>query len=80
MKIIETDETVVINGYEIEGHIDYELVCASCGCERIFHEMYDSFFCPRCNEWLEVTCEYPDCSYCAKRPKRPLPRRWKFFK
>lgn len=33
---------------------------------------YDSYYCSLCNEWLDPKCEDPDCSYCPKRPDRPM--------
>lgn len=38
-----------------------------------YADLYDAYFCRDCNEWLEATCNDPDCEECAERPERPLP-------
>ncbi|WP_090866196.1 hypothetical protein [Oceanobacillus limi] len=72
MKIKETESSVIINGYRIDGFIDHEMKCDTCHTNLVLYEHYDSFFCPRCNEWTENTCDDPECSFCVMRPKEPI--------
>ena len=64
-------EQITIGTETLTGRID-ETPCETCGERRIYHDKYDAFFCPQCNQWLEVTCGDPSCRYCAARPNRPL--------
>ncbi|MCE4048833.1 MULTISPECIES: hypothetical protein [Bacillaceae] len=73
MKIEEKDDLVIIDGIEIDGSIDMEQHCKKCQHNLVYYEDYDAYFCPSCNEWTEVKCEDPNCSYCPKRPEKPLP-------
>jgi hypothetical protein len=72
MNIMETDTTVIVDGFEFEGFIDDENLCKNCGNNQIYFDKYDAYFCPKCNLWLENKCGDPDCYYCPKRPDRPL--------
>ena len=62
---------VVIDGREIDGHID-ERVCPKCGRARIYYDDYDAYFCAFCNVWLESRCSDAMCEYCRSRPENPL--------
>lgn len=45
-------------------------------CDDRFHysEIWDSYYCKRCNEWTSSVCGDPKCWFqCHKRPKRPIP-------
>lgn len=37
-----------------------------------YSEEYDAFYNEETNEWLESTCDDPECEYCRTRPERPL--------
>ena len=73
MDIYEDELTgdVIINGKRICGFICDE-ICSVCGCLQIHHDKFDAYFCPQCNEWLEVKCGDPDCEYCKDRTEKPL--------
>ncbi|MDD5937418.1 MAG: hypothetical protein PUC36_00165 [Clostridiales bacterium] len=45
--------------------------CPKCGGRTDYSRTYDAFFCPKCDAWLEETCEDPNCKFCAGRPLRP---------
>jgi hypothetical protein len=64
--------TVSINGFEINGNTTNKS-CPECDTAQIYHDSYDAYFCPACNEWLETKCTDSSCSYCQKRPEQPLP-------
>ena len=65
------DNLVVIDGFRLEGWIDRHS-CPTCGEARVYYLVYDAFFCPECNTWLELRCADPACDMCACRPARPL--------
>ena len=69
--VVETD-SVIIDGVEIDGTFVREY-CKSCGYELILYELYDSEFCPQCNEWKANVCGDDSCTYCKERPEKPLP-------
>lgn len=72
-RITENIETAEIRiGEEvISGWFDTES-CTGCGIRRIYHEEFDTYFCPECNCWLEAKCSDSTCSFCSSRPKQPL--------
>lgn len=37
-----------------------------------YSEEHDSYFCAKCNEWLENDCKDTKCEYCKNRPDKPL--------
>lgn len=39
----------------------------------VYSDIYDAYYCRKCNRWLERSCHDPKCYFCAKRPKKPLP-------
>jgi len=79
--VIENQEegTVTIGGnFTIDGmvmHKDDDFAkCSKCGEMGIYYDLYDSFFCPYCNFWLDSKCpSYLYCQYCSKRPEYPIP-------
>ncbi|WML48750.1 hypothetical protein RCG23_00990 [Neobacillus sp. PS3-34] len=73
MNLKVTDDSVIIDGYEIEGFIDKELCCNKCSTSLVYYEDFDAYFCPKCNLWTEAACDDPDCIYCPNRPEKPLP-------
>jgi hypothetical protein len=47
--------------------------CNRCGQPIELDWDYDAHFCRSCNRWIDSKCSDPQCSYCSKRPVRPLP-------
>lgn len=72
MKIEVKDDLVIIDGFEIYGHVDQGKSCSKCKFHLVYYEKYDSYFCPNCNSWTESKCSDPDCEYCQHRPIKPL--------
>jgi hypothetical protein len=48
--------------------------CPRCGARKVYNQEFDADLCPACNRWLERKCSDAGCSYCSKRPAKPLPR------
>ena len=67
------DNLVVIDGFRVEGWIDQRR-CPTCQEARVYYLVYDAYFCPACNAWLELCCADSECDVCACRPARPLAR------
>ncbi len=74
LNVTENEErgVVIIGEHEVEGFIDEQL-CPKCQQPRIYSDVYDAYFCPQCNMWLESACSDPNCEYCRNRPEKPLP-------
>jgi ribosomal protein S27AE len=47
--------------------------CNRCGQRTSMSDEFDALYCGRCNRWIDSKCSDPHCSYCSKRPVRPLP-------
>ena len=45
--------------------------CPECGSPNKYSAEYDTYYCERCNLWLEEKCNDPECQYCNKRPAYP---------
>lgn len=73
MKIVEVADKVIIDGFELYGHIVREQFCSRCKFTLVYYEEFDSYFCPKCNSWTESNCSDPSCKYCPNRPQMPLP-------
>jgi hypothetical protein len=43
----------------------------NCNDTKQYSELYDAYYCPECNIWLESKCDDPECDYCPKRPDQP---------
>jgi hypothetical protein len=69
----EQNGVVIIDEFRVPGFIDDQL-CLSCTHRLIYHEDYDSYFCPECNAWTESRCGDPKCVFCVNRPDKPLVR------
>ena len=69
----ERGEVVTPDGRQLEGWVEDADPCPGCGTLRVYAVVFDAFACLRCNRWLEVACEDPDCDYCHRRPSTPLP-------
>lgn len=44
--------------------------CPTCGQNRVQSFRFDTYFCRRCDVWLEPRCEDPQCTFC-RRPEKP---------
>ena len=52
------------NGYRCDGCNDVESID--------FCEKHDAFFCAKCDRWLDLQCDDPQCVFqCTQRPARP---------
>lgn len=47
-------------------------LCVECSTECIRDEIYDAYFCPKCEAWRETQCGDPTCEFCVGRPDKPL--------
>jgi hypothetical protein len=47
--------------------------CNRCDQRTSMSDEFDALYCGRCNRWIDSKCSDPHCSYCSKRPARPLP-------
>ena len=45
--------------------------CLKCNTLALRSEKYDSYYCDKCNIWLEYRCQDPQCKLCKSRPIRP---------
>jgi hypothetical protein len=80
MNLTENDDgTILYRGRTLEAFTYDEEIYKN---ENLFHECgfillcshaYDADFCAACNVWVTPKCEDPNCSYCSKRPAKPLP-------
>ncbi len=64
------DGYIEIKGRSIDGFKDSN-VCNLCEKERYYSRVYDTYYCPSCDEWLEKTCGDGECEFCNSRPKKP---------
>lgn len=48
--------------------------CCHCKTERSYSEKYDSYYCKKCDYWLEKICPDRKCEFCSKKPKYPNDR------
>ncbi|NRG68971.1 hypothetical protein HPB00_05770 [Streptococcus suis] len=69
----EDDNSLYINGVELEGFIDEDgMSCPSCGKAPCYLDDYDDYCCPYCNLWLTEEWWYDDeVGYFGKRPLEP---------
>lgn len=44
----------------------------NCKDTQQYSEEYDAYYCTECNVWLEDICNDSECTFCQKRPERPL--------
>ena len=71
-------QVVEIEGVEFPGEIT-DTPCGKCGEFLIYHNSYDEYYCPICNEWANPAPTDPVRSR-FKRPDRPLPYAFRKFK
>lgn len=38
--------------------------------DQEYDRVYDSFYDPETNEWLEGKCSDPECTFCKDRPEK----------
>lgn len=50
----------------------HNTVCTVCGSMPVRNPVYDAYFCPQCNIWLEAICDDKHCMYCLNRPNKPI--------
>jgi len=36
-----------------------------------YSEPWDSYYCKKCDIWLEDRCKDTECMFCSNRPKKP---------
>lgn len=46
-------------------------ICKKCNSVLLYCEEYDTYYCPKCDEWSEEKCGDPDCYFCNERPEKP---------
>lgn len=72
MNITEAYGKVRIGDFEFYGQIETDKFCPKCKFNLVYYDDFDSYFCAKCNRWMESNCGDPTCKYCAKRPETPL--------
>ena len=66
----EDDYALYINGVELEGFIDEDSICKTCGANQCYLDDYDEYFCPYCNIWMYK--DFWDRDETNNYKKRPL--------
>jgi len=66
----EDDYALYVNGVKLEGFIDEDSICKTCGANQCYLDDYDEYFCPYCNLWMYKDFWDSDETYYLK--KRPL--------
>lgn len=53
---------------------DIMMLCLDCSTNANvkLNLEFDSYYCTKCNAWIEQKCEDSMCMYCSKRPDCPL--------
>ena len=68
----ENDYALYINGVELEGFIDEDSICKTCGANQCYLDDYDEYFCPYCNLWMyKDFWDRDETHYFKKRPLEP---------
>ena len=68
----EDDYALYINGVELEGFIDEDSICKTCGANQCYLDDYDEYFCPYCNLWMyKDFWDRDETNYYKKRPLEP---------
>ena len=47
--------------------------CRYCHNKIKYSNKHDSYYCDKCNEWLEEQCSDEYCNKCKSRPEKPMP-------
>ena len=66
----EDDYALYVNGVKLEGFIDEDSICKTCGANQCYLDDYDEYFCPYCDLWMYKDFWDSDETYYLK--KRPL--------
>lgn len=72
MEIKEPTGTDIKIGDQILTGFLRDQLCDKCSTRLIYNDIFDSDFCPSCNEWRESACPDLTCDICVGKPKRPL--------
>lgn len=72
MKIEEKFGKVIIDRFEFYGQIEERKFCSVCKFNLVYYDAFDTYFCPKCNNWTESKCVEPNCKCCSNRPEKPL--------
>lgn len=65
----EDDYALYVNGVELEGFIDEDYICKTCGANQCYLDDYDEYFCPYCNKWMyKDFWDRDETHYFIKRP------------
>ena len=68
----EDDYALYVNGVELEGFIDEDSICKTCGANQCYLDDYDEYFCPYCNIWMyKDFWDRDETHYFKKRPLEP---------
>ena len=68
----EGDYALYVNGVELEGFIDEDSICKTCGANQCYLDDYDEYFCPYCNLWMyKDFWDRDETHYFKKRPLEP---------
>ena len=68
----EDDYALYVNGVTLEGFIDEDSICETCGANQCYLDDYDEYFCPYCNLWMyKDFWDSDETHYFKKRPLEP---------
>ena len=68
----EDDYALYVNGVKLEGFIDEDSICKTCGANQCYLDDYDEYFCPYCNLWMyKDFWDSDETHYFKKRPLEP---------
>ena len=68
----EDDYALYVNGVELEGFIDEDSICKTCGANQCYLDDYDEYFCPYCNIWMyKDYWDRDETHYFKRRPLEP---------
>ena len=68
----EDDYGLYVNGVKLEGFIDEDSICKTCGANQCYLDDYDEYFCPYCNLWMyKDFWDSDETHYFKKRPLEP---------
>lgn len=68
----EDDYALYVNGVKLEGFIDEDSICKTCGANQCYLDDYDEYFCPYCNLWMyKDFWDRDETHYFKKRPLEP---------
>lgn len=50
--------------------LNKKLASARNNGNAVYDPIYDAFYDKTTGEWLESTCDHPDCAFCKDRPEK----------